>query len=882
MARRFGPTRGAGVVVEEGSSTGQIEVAALGVTAYTGIMQKGPIGKAFKCKTKTEFSYKAGGYISESQLPDCALDFYNEGKGAGELWLNRVTDGSEKTASLTVLNRRSPRSSTMKVKAGNAGRWAGKKSMLLDVYASITATTLTLTNVPAGLKEGEYAGAVVTLSAVSGKSYKVLSNSAAGVLTFAADIDLVTDVGASANKLTAVSLQNEGAAIGVRFREGTVSPTTEFAMDIFFIEGGIERAIRTFDNLSSDPDAANYYVREINDHSDADYTIKVEDEHVGSITPDMRPANYAGKSTVVTATVLTVEIHDVVSNAVSGAKAGAKSLVLGGSMVQDTLTLTCLAAGARAKGTLTFAANPADGDTVLLNGKTITFKTAVTTASSQVLIGVDAEATMGNLITFINNAASTITELYQVVFAEKTSASTMDVLAYTAGAAGNAIATPVGAGTNEPTWGSTTFASGVDQTWSVASAKMPFLTMATLTSGVAYSAPNEYGFGLTLVDLTKDSAKMFAADDTVSVMVYPLEASALVGGTLLPKASDFRKKFPITANTANTITVKTGSDMTAVAAAGDAFRVEYIQQLGGGYDGTATVDDADYLLAYDVSTSALRALRGKNLGLVKLATPGVTSTAVQKAGVAFGESQNWQYRFEIPANIIDESAAEAYLNETLGRNDFAVTAFPSYAYVTNPTGGGLKLTSQIGAIHGAEALVAKNFNGYHKAAAGIDVKLSKVVKLPDGLEDKVLDEESLNPIGVNVIKKKNGNFVIWGDRSLSIDPAFKFKHHREQLSHYENTFLENYDFIIFALNDKAAQTQLISTFIAYFVPELAKGAVVGESVQDAIRLKIDDENNTDITRAAGDLYAELQPKLADTVERFIIRINKRGVEESVS
>lgn len=877
MARRFGPVRGAGVAVEEGDSQGSIESAALGVTGYTGIMQKGPVSKAFKCKTRQEFNYKAGGYIPESQLPDAAVDFYLEGKGAGELWLNRVTDGTEKTAQVLVMNRRNPRSSTMKVKAGNAGRWAGKKQLLVQQYSSITKTTLTLGSVPAGLKEDELAGAVVTLSAVPGKSYKVLSNDAAGILTFASDVDVVSDVNGSANMLISVSLKNEGAAIAVRFREGTLKPAEEFAVDIYFVEGGISSRIRTFDNLSVDPDAPNYYAREINDHSDADYTIKVEDLHVGSITPDIRPANYAGKSSAVTATVLTVEIHDVVSNAVSGAKAGAKALTLGGSVIEDALTLTCTAAGARASGTLTFSGQPADGETTTVNGKVVTWKTAVTDATAQVAIGADAEASLGNLVAFVN--ASKDADVDGVVFAEKTSATVATVYACTAGVAGNALT--LSSTAVNVVAGAATLAGGVAQTWSLSSQKMPFLT-GTVTSGVAFAALNEYSFGFTLVDATKNSAKMFANGDTAQVLAYPLEPNALVDGTLLPKASDFRAKFPIVGNTANQITVKTGSDLTVGATAGDQFRVEYLQELGGGYDGTVGVNDARYIVAYDTGLSALRSLRGKNLGLVKLATPGVTSSAVQKAGVAFAESQNWQYRYEIPENIVDESAAEQYINETIGRNDFAVVTFPTYAYVTNPQGGGLKLTTQVGAIHGAEALVAKNYQGFHKAAAGTDVKLSKVLKLPEGLEDKVLDEESLNPIGINVLKKNKGNFILWGDRSLSIDPAFKFKHHREQLSHYENTFLENYDFIIFAINQSKTQNQLISTFIAFFAPELAKGAVVGDSVQDAIRLKIDDENNTDATRAEGDLYAELQPKLADTVERFIIKINKRGVEEAVS
>ena len=133
---------------------------------------------------------------------------------------------------------------------------------------------------------------------------------------------------------------------------------------------------------------------------------------------------------------------------------------------------------------------------------------------------------------------------------------------------------------------------------------------------------------------------------------------------------------------------------------------------------------------------------------------------------------------------------------------------------------------------------------------------------------------------MSILIKKSGNFVIWGDRTLGLDPAFKFKHQRETLSHYENTFLENFDFIIFALNNSETQEQLKSAFVAFFTPEFAKGAIVGDSLTDAVIIKIDAENNTLITQAAGDLNAELGVRIVDTVERFIITISKLGITET--
>jgi hypothetical protein len=877
--RRFGPSRAAGVVVIEKEGQKQITPGALGTTAYTGIVQKGPVGKAFVAFNSKQFRFKAGGFIPQSLLPDAAFDFYNLGVGAGSLWVNRVTDGSERGAARSFHNRRATRSKTIGFEAGNGGRWGGKRQKIIDVYATVTATSVTLANPPTGLKKDELAGGKVKFNAVPGKSFDILSNTALGVLQLPADVNVVTELNGSLDQLLSVELENDGLALGLLIKDGQDKPLEEWGLEVYLIEGGVSTKVKDFANLNSDPESPNYFQKVINDDPDSEFLVRATDLHIGSITSDIRPANVFGKVLGLTDTVLSAKIHDEVISSVQGATAKASPLVPGASVIDDEVTLIVTTAGARALGVLTFGANPSDGDSVTLNGKIITFKTVVATPASQVLIGGTAEATLDNLLAFIN--ASTDPLLQDKVFAEKVSASVLNVYAQTAGLLGNAIATTSTGGGSEPTWGAATLAGGVNQVWSYESAAMPFLTGLTVTSGVAFVSPNDFGAGFTLIDATKMSTKAFALGDTVKLILSPLEVGKLVGGTLVPNIDERRIKFRIVSNDASTITVKAGSTMTADANLGDSFRAEYVAELGDGYDGIANLSDLHYVNVYDTDTSPLKGLRGQNLGLVKLATPGVTSTAVQKAAVLLAESQNWQYRYEIPANVTDEQAAEEFINDQLGRNDFAVVSWPSFAKVQNPIGTGLKLTSMTGAIHGSEAKVANNFQGYHKAAAGTDVILSNIIALPDGFEGKTINEEFLDPVGVNIIKRKEGNFILWGDETLGTSGQ-KFKHKREYLSHIENTFLENFDFIIFSINDAQSDKLLHSAFIAFFTPELAKRAIRGESLSDAVIIKIDNENNTDATRALGQKNAELRIRLADTTKQFIITISELGVTEAAA
>lgn len=758
MQRRFGPTLGAGVVVIEKDADKPIQQAQLGVTAYMGILERGPIDFAFLCSKKKDYAAKAGGFIPESQVPDVANDFYNLSNGAGEIHLKRIVDGTQRDAEVILLGRNSAaKVEVLKITAAfagksNPGRWAGKQQIIAGNYTAVTAFTLSTGKT---MKLNEFKGALLRLSAVAGKSYKVLSNTTAGVFTFASDVDLVTDLGGSPNQLYSIELINEGKQLAIQVIDGEDSPTTEFGL-VAFLDGA---EVKRYKNLSMDPNSDNFVEKIINDDT-SNYFFKATNLFSGTVTADTRPANYYGAIKTVTATVLTADIHLVKSNSpVAGAVAVLSAITYGGSIKKDTLTLTCTTGGA----------------------------------------------------------------------------------------------TPV---------------------FSVTSALLGAL--AALTGGTPY-VTNEYSLNFTLNDAGAD----FVIGDTVIIEVNPFPINGFVGGVLIPDYVNFRRVgFGIVSNTANSITVRTGSDLTSTGAIADKFLVQAATSLEKGYDGIDSITDSTYIAALDTSLCQFNSLFGKNKGLVKLAVPGVTSTAVQKAGLAYAESRNYQYRVEIPANIIDEDAAEAYINETIGRNDFGKVSFPSYAYVTAQSGKGLKLTSMTGAIHGREALMAKNYDGYHKVAAGIDVTLPNVVKLPT--EEKILDEEILNPAGINVLKFVKGNCIVWGARSISIDPAFRFIQKREQLSHYENIFRESFDFIIFAINNAAARTKLETSFVDYFKKEFAKGALNGASFSDAVSIKIDEENNTLSTQADGDLNAEIKIRLAETVERFIITIGQAGIFENLA
>ena len=388
---------------------------------------------------------------------------------------------------------------------------------------------------------------------------------------------------------------------------------------------------------------------------------------------------------------------------------------------------------------------------------------------------------------------------------------------------------------------------------------------------------------IPLFTLTAGASPM-ASSDTIVVNYKPFVADELINGYVYPDKVNARPvRYRIIDNDHKSITAASGSSMTDDGAPADEWMVEAPHALDAGRDGNADLTDADYTeQAWDVDASPFNQTVDKGWGLVKFATPGNNATAVQKAGAAYANAKNHQYRYEIPANVVTEQSADTYINDTIGRDNYAVTVFPSYAYVADPQGlgaGKLKLVPTTGMVHGREARIANDYLGYHKAEAGEDAKLPAILKLTTG--DTILDEELLNPRGINVIKKKKGNFVIWGDRSLATDPTWRFKHHREQMSYYEHVLQESFDWIIFALNNPSGRARVNTSFISFFLPEYRKGALDNDKpCSTAARLKIDAENNTPGVKAAGDMVAEVSLHLVDVVERLRIFISKAGIFEA--
>lgn len=112
----------------------------------------------------------------------------------------------------------------------------------------------------------------------------------------------------------------------------------------------------------------------------------------------------------------------------------------------------------KANGSVSFATNPADTETIIINGTTVTFVSGTTTGN-QVKIGGNLTATLQNLNQFLNDSADT--NITQATY--EISGNSIAVKNKTGGSSGNSFTLDV-SGTALATRSSATLANGADAT----------------------------------------------------------------------------------------------------------------------------------------------------------------------------------------------------------------------------------------------------------------------------------------------------------------------------------------------------------------------------------------------------------------------------------
>ncbi len=159
--------------------------------------------------------------------------------------------------------------------------------------------------------------------------------------------------------------------------------------------------------------------------------------------------------------------------------------------------------------------------------------------------------------------------------------------------------------------------------------------------------------------------------------------------------------------------------------------------------------------------------------------------------------------------------------------------------------------------------------GVHKAPA------NEVVRGAVTLETTLtkVEQELLNPIGINCIRAFPGRGIrVWGARTLSSDPAWRYLNVRRLFNFLEESILNGTQWVVFEPNDDALWARVRRTIAAFLVMQWRNGALFGLTPQEAFYVKCDRETNTAESIDAGMVICEIGLAPVKPAEFVVFRL----------
>jgi phage tail sheath protein FI len=169
--------------------------------------------------------------------------------------------------------------------------------------------------------------------------------------------------------------------------------------------------------------------------------------------------------------------------------------------------------------------------------------------------------------------------------------------------------------------------------------------------------------------------------------------------------------------------------------------------------------------------------------------------------------------------------------------------------------------------------------GVHKAPANESVRGAL------GLKYNVSkgEQDLMNPRGINAIRFMNGGIRIWGARTLSSDPSWRYINVRRLFIMVEASIERATQWVVFEPNDNRLWKRVQRTISSFLTLLWRNGALMGTSPEQAFYVKCDEETNPPEVIDAGQLVVEIGLAPVKPAEFVIFRIGQMasggGVEE---
>jgi phage tail sheath protein FI len=188
--------------------------------------------------------------------------------------------------------------------------------------------------------------------------------------------------------------------------------------------------------------------------------------------------------------------------------------------------------------------------------------------------------------------------------------------------------------------------------------------------------------------------------------------------------------------------------------------------------------------------------------------------------------------------------------------------------VFDPATGQMTQVPPSGHIAGVWAR-SDDTRGVHKAPA------NEVVRGAVNVQSTLTkgEHDLLNPEGVNCIRSFPGRGIrVWGARTLSSDPAWRYLNVRRLFNFLEKSILTGTQWVVFEPNDLDLWQRIRRTVSAFLLRSWRDGALFGATPEEAFYVKCDSETNPPEVVEAGQVVCEIGVAPVKPAEFVIFRL----------
>ncbi|MET9175474.1 phage tail sheath family protein [Streptomyces misionensis] len=338
-------------------------------------------------------------------------------------------------------------------------------------------------------------------------------------------------------------------------------------------------------------------------------------------------------------------------------------------------------------------------------------------------------------------------------------------------------------------------------------------------------------------------------------VVGQLRASKLVEVTEQRDAAQTRP-------TAQTVAVPDAPAAPAAPASGEVSRLdpaEYVGDAGArtGFGGLEAIDEITMVAVPDLMGAYQRGdIDAEGVRTVQLAVISHCEQMGDRVAV-----------LDAPPGLTAQQV-RTWRNDEAGYDSRYATLYYPWVRVFDPASGRNTTVPPSGHIAGVWARSDAE-RGVHKAPA------NEVIRGAVDLELRLSkgEQDLLNPIGVNCVRAFPGRGIrIWGARTLSSDPAWRYLNVRRLFNYLEESILLGTQWVVFEPNDDRLWSSIRRNVTAFLTEEWRRGALFGRTAEEAFYVKCDRDNNPQESIDQGRVVCEIGVAPVKPAEFVVFRL----------